>query len=254
MNRWIKYLLIFLPAIPFYNLVFRTAQNIPIMDDYDAVLGFLIQFKSAGFWDKITLLLSQHNEHRILYSRIVYVLYYWICGEIDFRNLIVIGDLQLIPIGAIAIYFIKKHISKGWEMLSIIWTLCLFNLDTYENATIAMYSMANYGLIFLFFLTLFVLSKQWMIIGMLLTTLMILSNGNGMIAAVFLCLYAWKEMNVRQSILITASSILGIVLYFFNYSFTATQSDDYSIGKVVEFFIRVCGAPFSFDLSLLYGV
>ena len=69
-------LLILAPILIHLYYVCHYAVNIPLMDDYDAVLGFLNDFKKSGTADRVVLLFSQHNEHRILSSNLFYAAYY----------------------------------------------------------------------------------------------------------------------------------------------------------------------------------
>src|SRR6266542_1891938 len=92
-NAWI-----FIPAVMYYAVVSQNVVNIPIMDDYEAILQFLLNFKSASFGEKLALMFSQHAEHRLLFSRIVYVTYYTLFGHVNFKHIIFIADLQLLAI------------------------------------------------------------------------------------------------------------------------------------------------------------
>ena len=59
-------------AILLYVLtIHRLAVNQPAGDDYEAILFFLNQFSLAQPLDQLQLLVQQHNEHRIVFSRLV---------------------------------------------------------------------------------------------------------------------------------------------------------------------------------------
>lgn len=105
--QFLKDAWIFLPAVPYFVVVLQNAPNVPIMDDYDAILAFLNNWRGADLMGKLSLLFQQYNEHRLLHSRIVYVLYYSLFGNVDFRNLILLADLQLVIIASVSVYFIR---------------------------------------------------------------------------------------------------------------------------------------------------
>src|ERR1017187_10328490 len=109
-----KYIFLFLPATVYFYIVNKYAVNIPSQDDYAAILDFLCHYKRAHGIDKFFMLFVQHGEHRILSSRIVYVLYDSIFGNINFRNIIFIGNAQLLFAYSILIIFIKKCLAKYW--------------------------------------------------------------------------------------------------------------------------------------------
>src|ERR1700743_859724 len=116
---------IFIPAFLYFRIVDHYAVNIPWSDDYDAILGFLLEFRKAPFGEKIGLLFSQHNEHRILSSRLVYITWQALFGRINFRYLTFIGDTQLLVAFFISIYFIRRCIPRYWSIVAFVWGLCL---------------------------------------------------------------------------------------------------------------------------------
>ena len=81
-------------AILLYVLtIHRLAVNQPAGDDYEAILFFLNQFSLAQPLDQLQLLVQQHNEHRIVFSRLVTSIDLKIFGHINFLHLIWIGNL-----------------------------------------------------------------------------------------------------------------------------------------------------------------
>ncbi len=248
---------VFLPAIPFFAIVYQNAPNIPIMDDYDAILSFLSEWKLSDWGQRLSLLFAQYNEHRLLYSRLVYVIYYSLFGNVNFRNLIFIADLQLVFIAAITVYFIRNCMQKQWQIVSFIAVLCIFDFNTYENGSIAMYGMQNYGVIFLFFLSLFLYNRggKWIIGAALVQVLCIFSSGNGMIGALFIVLCMARSASQWARWVSIAVAAICIPLYFISYVFVSQPNKlPFDILTVVVYFIRMCGAHFSFDRSLLCGI
>ena len=77
-------------------------------------------------------------------------------GSVNFRALGIIGNLQLLPIALIGVYFIRKAFDQ-WFWPAFVWMLLIFDLNTYENACMAMYSVANYGVVCYFFCAVFLL-------------------------------------------------------------------------------------------------
>src|ERR1700749_347647 len=138
-NSWVL-----LPCIPFYVAVFNWDSNIPRWDDYDGILAWIMKFSDGSILDKISLFLSQYGEHRLIPSKILYLTYYYLTGGINFRGLMIIGNLQLLVVAFASIYFLRKY-TAHWRFLSFIWTLCIFDLNTYENASMALNATANYG-------------------------------------------------------------------------------------------------------------
>src|ERR1039458_9187098 len=95
-NNYLKlfyFILLFLSPIIYFIYVNKYTLNIPWEDDYDAILSFLCNTKKTNGFDNLSLYLSQQNEHRILSSTIIFSLYDHIFGTINFRGLILIGNL-----------------------------------------------------------------------------------------------------------------------------------------------------------------
>ena len=146
MNKILSYLQnswLLLPAIVFYYQVNQHLQNIPVMDDYDIILKFLLNFKHASTWGRLALVFSQYGEHRLVPSKLFYLAYYYLTGGVNFRVIGLIGDLQLLPVGLIGIYFIRRLDVKYWQIPALIWMLLVFDLNTYENAMMPMYGVSN---------------------------------------------------------------------------------------------------------------
>ncbi|MEO7767535.1 MAG: hypothetical protein ABIS01_08920, partial [Ferruginibacter sp.] len=188
LNAWI-----FIPAIFYFNKVNEYALNLPYGDDYDAVLAFLNKFVSVGFTEKLALMFSQHNEHRILLSRIIFVLYYEVFGTINFRSLIFIANFELVGIFIILVYFIRKSIPEYWNIAAFVLSLSLFDISNFENADFAMAGIQNYGVLLLFLLGILFYSmdkRKYLVAAVFFQAFVVFTSGNGLIASLAMIFYA----------------------------------------------------------------
>jgi hypothetical protein len=78
-------------AVAWVAFMVINASNMPLMDDYDAILGFLNNYSDAGPWHRTELLMERHNEHRIATARAVALLGYHLTGTANFTFLILAG-------------------------------------------------------------------------------------------------------------------------------------------------------------------
>lgn len=241
---------IFIPAVFFFAAVFYNVQNIPIMDDYDAILVWINAFRHANAWDGFLLLFKQHNEHRILASRLIYLFDYWMTGGVNFRTLTIIGDMQLVVLAFSGIYLIRQVIFKRWAVIAIFWCMAVFDLNTYEAGSWAMASIQDYGIIMLFFLGLVLYRRNHLVAGSICQILCIFSSGNGIIAALFLFASTWNPLH-QKAFYVSLFSLFPIPLYFLDYNHIPHAID---LGKSAVFFIQMAGAPFSFNLSFPCGL
>ena len=258
---WIINSWIFIPAVLYLNTAYQYACNIPVLDDYDVILAFLHDFKAAGFGQKLLLLISQHNEHRLLHSRLLYVAYYGITGNINFRNIILIGDLQLLAIALISTHVIRKCGGKYWQVAAFIWSLCIFDLNTYESGDMAMFGMQCFGVIMLFFGSAFLYSlnnRKYIAPAALLQAVTIFSSGNGIVASVFITLSTLPGNDRVKKIVSIATTLVFAPIYFIGYANGGLADGEghpaFDIGKAAIFFVKMGGAHFSFDHSLIFGV
>ena len=91
-----------LPFLVYLTLLSRLWFDAPIADDYSAILeGTMRLMDARTFSESLQVLLSQHNEHRIVITRAVAWTVAKIGGDIDFRVLVLLGNLGLAAIIAL---------------------------------------------------------------------------------------------------------------------------------------------------------
>ncbi|MDR3713571.1 MAG: hypothetical protein P4L51_12190 [Puia sp.] len=257
LNAWV-----FIPALFYFMLVGQYAANAPIKDDYDAILVFLTDFSHAhSFFEKAALLFRQHNEHRILSTRLLTVFYYTLTGKANFRNLIFIGDLQLIVIFLVSVHFIRRWIPKYWNFIAFVWGLCIFDPSSYENGAVSMTSLQNFGIVMLFLLTLYFYSleqRKWLIPAAIFQFLCIFSSGNGIPGALLVAIFTLFSKDKWK--IATSFTVLLIFspLYFYHYVSPAPVAGPkqvIALSTAVPYFFQMTGAHFHFpEYSLFYGI
>lgn len=83
-------------AVPFvaYGLsILKYAVNIPYRDDFPQALLLTNSFIHAGTAERVKLILSQWNEHRTVFTRLIFLGNYYVLHGINFRYCIIIGNL-----------------------------------------------------------------------------------------------------------------------------------------------------------------
>lgn len=251
-----KYIIVFLPAIVYFFFLNKYALNIPSQDDYGAILDFLSRWSQAHGWDKFYALFAFHNEHRILSSRIVYALYYTLFGDINFTHIIFIGNIQLIFIFLIVIHFIRQLLPKDWFVAAIIAGLAIFDLNNWENTCFAMACMQNFGIVFLFLLSLYLYSldgKPFTIMAVIVQILCTYSSGNGIVASGFIVLFNLLNKNKLNSYTSIFALLIFAPLYFHHYNPPPTGHPSKNIPQVALFFFRFIGNHIYFE-TMLAGV
>lgn len=249
-NAWI-----FIPAIYYFKVVNDYALNLPYYDDIDGVLHFLNTYTQAGFSEKLSLLVAQHNEHRILSSRLIYVFYNALFGEINFKGLLFIANLQLVGIFLVMVYFIRKFIPRYWNIAAFVTSLCLFDISNFENANFALAGTTNYGIILHFMLSLFFYSKdkgRFLIPAVLFQALCIFSSGNGVVASACIVAFTFLSKDRRKIIAAFATAAVFSSLYFLNYTKPAAPPGT-TFEIMITFFLKLTGSVINFESALAIG-
>jgi hypothetical protein len=96
LTQWLPLALILLLIAIYFGFVERYAINVPLGDDIYDVLQVLTGLEQApDLKAAADLVYAQHNDHRTLSSRLVYLASYQLTGEIDFRTLTILANLAL---------------------------------------------------------------------------------------------------------------------------------------------------------------
>lgn len=172
-----------LPVVAFYATFARYAVNVPFQDDYDGVLGSLMNLldaKTAGEW--WSALLAQDDEYRVSFVRLVVRGQYALTGEVDFRTLGWVGNLLLL--GFLGLFF-KTTRQLGLPAAYFVPVpFLLLTQDFYEGTFWGWIPCQYFAVLFWAFLTLYLLSRDWsgaFAAALGLAVLTTFTNGNGLV-------------------------------------------------------------------------
>jgi hypothetical protein len=139
--------LVVLPAIFFYAILIRNAQNVPFYDDYFALLDFLNHFTQLHTISAKAsyLLASQHNEYKLFFLHAITWLQFDISGHLDLRLLSIIGN-GFILLLAILLWkmFLPNHTNIASRLaffVPVSWLL--FQLQYCQTVNWAMAGLQN---------------------------------------------------------------------------------------------------------------
>lgn len=174
------------PVLSYFWLLARYGVNIPFWDDFDALLGFLSRSPlHAGDFCR------QHNEHRILWTRLVAWLCHGATGSLDLRLLMWIGNATLVGIVLVLARIWRSRQLPAIHFLPIVFVL--FQPQSWENMTWAMASLQNFSV--LLFAALSISCWQstrvgWQLAAIAWATLAAYTSGNGLVVP--LVLLVWQ--------------------------------------------------------------
>lgn len=211
-------LTLILPIAIFYITVYFLAVDIPRGDDYDIFLNYLLHPLDT----RVQLLFSQHNEHRVAFSRIMAEGMCFINGELNFRYLIFIGNAALIFIFLIVFTLFRKTKISLYYLLPIPYVFFLSRI--WENTSWATGSLQNYYVVLFSFLALYFFNQKnpwYFLVSLLFALIAVYTSGSGII--VLPILLVWAGVNVfisakksenQFSFLIDSSGVRFIFVFF----------------------------------------
>ncbi len=244
----------------YWNYINAHAVNVPLTDDYYAILRFLNAFIAATPGEQASLVWTPYVETRNVMLKLTVVAYHFMFKTINFRALIFLVNLAFCAL----VYLVfrgMKHISFG-EVLMIPFSLILFNFTWYDAQ---LWSTAGMHIIFTMFFAsaaFFFLEKRTSLsftLALFSACLSCLSYGNGWLVFVIgLLILFWKKDKRRQLVWLGVF-ILMIIFYFRNYQPVRSWQELLSVNPllVAGYCLVFLGSAFQFfyrlELPVLAG-
>ncbi len=176
--------LCFVAPLIYSHLVVTNTINAPLWDDFDCLLRFLNYYlESDSFGETFGHLIVQHNEHRLIFIRLVAISVYQLMGELDFRLLCYVGNAALALIAFFL--FLSFHPKKILKILY--FCPVLFLLFQPQNFDTPLWSTALFSYIYSFLFSIialyFLRNKGWLFFASacLFGILATFSNSNGLL-------------------------------------------------------------------------
>lgn len=130
-----KVLLIALAVAPLGYVAWEAAilmRNIPMWDEFETVLQFLVQYRAAHSWAEVWHpFFTMANEHCMVTSRVIVVFLYELTGKANFIHLAIIGDLFVV--GVVVVFALEQQAWRERLVALALASLLLFNLQHHEN-------------------------------------------------------------------------------------------------------------------------
>ncbi len=211
-------LLLALPVLAFALLWHRYAVNVPKWDDH-ALRHFLyLTDQAPTLADKLHQFVKQHNEHRIVYDRIVAWLDYQLTGKLNFRHLMVVGNLSLLGLLLVFVRVLRRAGRPLVYAVPVAWLL--LNLSQWENMYWGMAAVQNFSiLLWIVGMVYFLSYTHRLPLALTLAVLATLTSGNGLLAwpigALILFLRLAQPYSTRRPLTIwLTTSAIAIGCYF----------------------------------------
>ena len=213
--------ILFVPPIIYYSYFLHYAINVPVGDDFLVILKFLIDWDWAhSIADKWNILTANFIEHRLVYTRLSALLVRFVLGQLDFRAIMILGNLCLLGIlWLLGRPLVSNKLAWGY---SIPISLLLFQPIAYEGNFWAIAATNYMPVCFFSMLCMFLLSSQHRFaIGMalLVGTAATLTFANGLLVWPTGCIVLLIQRRFTNLLWWSSISILVITLYFVGYRY-----------------------------------
>ncbi len=219
-----------LPFAVFYAISVREAFNLPLLDDYDAILSFLNSLALIhGTGARLVYVLTaQHNEYKLMFEHAVAAAEYAVSGRVNFLLLMLLGNAFAALTLAVLwkMFRIPDRMASKRLLLFAPAPLLLLQLHYAETVDWSMATLQNLPVIFFSLLSLYLLAKPSSIrlwLACLSLVLSIASSGNGFLVAPagFLMLMQFRRFRASAVWLLTTAAMTA--LYFYRYDLSAVS-------------------------------
>ncbi len=150
---WVKvqpaglFALICLPVLVAAAILYRTALGLPMLDDYPAILLYLLGFPHGGskLAEVVYMLTAQCGDYKLIFEHLVVSSQVAVSHHVSFGLLVTLGDLFLLPTAAIlyAGFFQEEEDLRSRLALFLPVSLLMFSLNYAETVNWAMGSLQN---------------------------------------------------------------------------------------------------------------
>lgn len=213
----IVYILFYTPFILFLWAELRYDVNMPNWDDYDSVLNWLVTFSRPGsFMEKMDLLFRQHNEHRIVFDRLIELAEIHALGVVNFIYLDIFGFIGLVLLISIIFRLGRRSGLPNWTLLPLSFlmlSLSQNNLISFSMASIQVYWALTFSFLSFYFVTKCFDLKN-MSIGFLFSVIASFTSAGGLIGFPTVFIYYMVNKKVGISFLWALGAIIIFWVYF----------------------------------------
>jgi hypothetical protein len=216
------------------------ATNVPVGDDY-ALLVFVNEFQAASSLDeKLRLVFSLHNEHRIAATRLMALMVQWISGSLDFRVLLLIGNAALI----LAVVQVGCLLDLGRDRLR--WSLLFLISLQPQPEKLMFYPMANVGAYFgllaaVLYMRCLVEKRHFGLVILLYLSAVLATGAGAFLILIGVPILLWR----RQWIQLGFHLVLACLIFRFYFSGSSGASGVDAFARpldAISFFLQLLGS------------
>ena len=216
-------LLLALPVVVFYFILCRTAVNLPILDDYQIILGTTNSLSQAHtFTSQAAIVLnSEHNGYKLIFENGVVGALYDVTGHIYILPLVVFGNAFALVIFSVVALMAKDAATDvlTWLITLVPAAYFLFQLQYASALNFASSSLQHLAVVAFSLLAIYFLSRHarsTFVLSCIASVLAIASSPNGFFLApvgVFMIIQT-EEMEMARMLDHPVSPSCSASIYF----------------------------------------
>ncbi len=215
-NSSFPFLLCVLPVALYIYFFERIALNINyIAYDDQHVLEIVNQWANAANWsERFHFLTVGFPEHRIVFTRSIVLISYWLTGGVKLINLMLLSNVLWVVQLFVLYQIFKPFRLSLWWFVPVCWLL--LNVQSYENIFWGTSSLGNYGMLLFMVLAFYcyTLPTRFSFIGGLFFSIAAtFSYGNGLVVFVIAIFFLLLTHQWKKSIITIIVFGLVMVIY-----------------------------------------
>ncbi len=221
--KLLAWLFILFPVAFLLFIVFHYSETLFFADDFHLLKTIVWMQDANNFSQKLGLLVQQHNEHRILFPRLLTWLDYQLEGYIDWPVLMLFGNVLWCAV----LYFLwdafrTLKLGIGY-FIPVPWLL--FQPTYYDNYTWSISVLQQSVIVFLLAWLVHAFVNRRYLLAIIIFLIATFTHGNGIfgivVGVVFLFLYRdWKWLGIWLA-------VCGITAATYFYGFGRGQNADF---------------------------
>ena len=227
-----SYVLLFLPVLIYVWVVNRFAVDLFFADDFHLFKTIVWSQETPFFTEKFKLFFQQHNEHRIIFPRLLAYLDYLIEGHINWRTLIGLGTLAWLMVGWFLWKMFRFSRLSPWFFLPV--PLILFQAQYYDNLTWSLSILQQSLIVFWYCLIIRLLYQKKYALAVIFAVVATFTHGNGLFVFVMSLVLLFLQKNWQQAALWALVLCLVATLYFYGFEKGQNSNIAQSLAKPLQ--------------------
>jgi hypothetical protein len=189
-----------LPVLFWVYVLLRYSVNVPWFDDFEPFPDLLNKWvQSESTLQKVALLFHPNNEHRMVFGKLLTVVYYWLTGTLHFTYLHIVG--ALFTFGTFALFWSVFRSSRLSFKYFLPVPFLLFQIQYHLIFLWAICSLQHQPVVFFVCLTMYLLVRKQFAWAILAGFCANFAMSNGIFvwvggAAILLLWSQWRQLAI----------------------------------------------------------